>query len=76
MSRAHWHLVRAIRAGHGDPVYHRGSAEIAGASTDLVLVRRHGRLHLLARDPRDGSRLAPSPYEDQDVPDVLVGLLA
>jgi hypothetical protein len=54
----------------------QGSAEIAGDSTDLVLVRRHGRLHLLARDPQDRSRLVPSPHEDSDVPDVLAGLLS
>lgn len=53
----------------------QGSAEIAGASSDLVVVRHDGRLHLFSRDPADQARLVPIPDDDQDVPDLLVSLL-
>ncbi|MFJ5222491.1 hypothetical protein [Streptomyces sp. NPDC088400] len=54
----------------------RGSAETAGASTDLVLARHDGRLHLLSRDPDDKERLVPSRAEGKDgVRDRLVSLL-
>jgi hypothetical protein len=53
----------------------QGSAEIAGASTDLVLARHDGRLHLFSRDPDNRARLAPSPREGKDVHDTLAGLL-
>lgn len=52
-----------------------GSAEIAGSSTDLVLARRHGELHVFARDPHDQTKLTPSPHGDNDVHDMLVELL-
>ena len=54
----------------------QGSAETAGASTDLVLARHDGRLHLLSRDPDDKERLVPSRAEGKDgVRDRLVSLL-
>ena len=54
----------------------RGSAEIAGASTDLILARHHGRLHLFSRDPENQARLVPSPRDGKDVEDTLAELLA
>jgi hypothetical protein len=54
----------------------QGSAEIAGASTDLVLARHHGRLHLFSRDPRDPATLVPSQWKGGNVHDSLAGLLA
>jgi hypothetical protein len=54
----------------------QGSAETAGATTDLVLARRDDRLHVLARDPSDRSRLIPSPEREKELPAVLTGLLA
>jgi hypothetical protein len=54
----------------------QGSAETAGTSTDLVLARHEGRLHLLSRDTGDGGRLVPSRAEGRDgVHDRLEGLL-
>jgi hypothetical protein len=55
----------------------RGSAEVADASTDLVLARTAGRLHVLARDPHDRARLIPSRAEGRgdDVDDRLTELL-
>jgi hypothetical protein len=53
-----------------------GSAEIAGASTDLVLARREGRLHVFHRDPGDHGRLVPGTPEGKDVRDTLVSLLS
>jgi hypothetical protein len=52
-----------------------GSAEIAGASTDLVLARHEGRLHVFHRDPDDHGQLVPGTPEGKDVPDTLVSLL-
>jgi hypothetical protein len=54
----------------------QGSAEIAGASTDLILAHRHGRLHLFSRDPNDKDKLVPSPRQDKDIRDTLADLLA
>jgi hypothetical protein len=55
----------------------QGSAEVADTSTDLVLARSDGRLHVLSRDPRDRERLVPSRAEGrEDVDDRLVDLLA
>jgi hypothetical protein len=54
----------------------QGSAEIAGASTDLILARHHGRLHLFSRDPHDPAKLVPSPWSDGNVHDTLARLLA
>ena len=53
-----------------------GSAEIAGASTDLVLARREGRLHVFHRDPGDHGQLVPGTPEGKDVRDTLVSLLS
>ncbi|MEW1860832.1 collagen-like protein [Streptomyces sp. NPDC088194] len=53
-----------------------GSAEIAGASTDLVLARKGGRLHLLTRDPAHDDKLEPKPVSGKDeIRDRLVSLL-
>jgi hypothetical protein len=52
-----------------------GSAETAGTTTDLVLARQHDRLHVLTRDQSDRSKLVPSPRRDQEVRDLLTGLL-
>ncbi|MCH6161307.1 hypothetical protein [Streptomyces marispadix] len=55
----------------------QGSAEVADASTDLVLARTDGRLHILARDPGDRDRLVPSRAAGRgdDVDDRLTELL-
>ncbi|MEV4994700.1 hypothetical protein [Streptomyces niveus] len=56
-----------------------GSAETAGTSTDLVLARNDGRLHVLSRDPARRERLVPAPEGGRDrdgVRDRLVDLLA
>ena len=52
-----------------------GSAEIAGASTDLVLARHQGRLHVFHRDPDDQGKLAAGTPGGKDVRATLVGLL-
>ena len=52
-----------------------GSAEIAGASTDLVLARHQGRLHVFHRDPDDQGKLAAGTPDGQDVRATLVDLL-
>ncbi len=54
----------------------QGSTETAGVSTDLVLARRDGRLHIFARDPGDRGRLVPRPGDGTDVPGMVTGLLA
>jgi hypothetical protein len=55
----------------------KGSAEIAGESTDLVLARHDGRLHVLSRDREDRDRLVPVLLEGKDaVRDRLAGLLS
>ncbi len=52
-----------------------GSAEIAGDSTDLVLARRDGRLHVFQRDPADRGRLVPSPPDGRNIRETLASLL-
>jgi hypothetical protein len=52
-----------------------GSAETGGESTDLVLARRQGRLHLFARDPQDRAKLVPRQWNGGNVHDRLAGLL-
>ncbi|MEZ0069345.1 hypothetical protein ABIA32_005389 [Streptacidiphilus sp. MAP12-20] len=52
-----------------------GSAEIAGASTDLVLARHDGRLHAFARDPQQRTRLTPAPGRRKDLRDTVAALL-
>lgn len=55
----------------------QGSAEIAGESTDLVLARTDGRLHLLTRDPDSPERLVRTGDQGRDaVHDRISGLLA
>ena len=53
----------------------QGSAEIAGATADLVLARHDGRLHILTRDPEDRDRLIPRPADGKDIRDTLTELL-
>lgn len=53
----------------------RGSAEIAGASIDLILARHDGRLSLFSRDPHDRAALVPRPPDGKGVHDTLVDLL-
>ena len=53
----------------------QGSAEIAGHSTDLILARHQGRLHLFSRDPDNRAKLVPSPEDGKNVRDTLVDLL-
>lgn len=43
-----------------------GSAETAGTSTDLILARNDGRLHVLSRDPQQRERLVPAPEDGRD----------
>ncbi len=54
----------------------QGSAETAGDTTDLVLARQGDRLHVLARDQSDRSRLVPHPQRDKEVPGLLTDLLS
>jgi hypothetical protein len=53
-----------------------GSAEIAGESTDLILARHNGRLHVFHRDPDDHGTLAPGTPGGKDVHDTLADLLS
>jgi L-amino acid N-acyltransferase YncA len=53
-----------------------GSAEIAGDSTDLVLARHDGRLHVFHRDPDDHGTLLSGTPGGKDVHDTLADLLA
>lgn len=54
----------------------QGSAEIAAGSSDLVLARSDGTLHVFGRDPAGGAALVPRPLGDKDVRGTLAGLLA
>jgi hypothetical protein len=53
----------------------QGSAEIAGASTDLILARHHGRLLLFSRDEHNPAKLVPCPWKGSNVHDTVAGLL-
>jgi hypothetical protein len=53
-----------------------GSAETAGASTDVILARRDGELHEFRRDPAATDRLIPGPRDGKDVRDALNNLLS
>ena len=53
----------------------QGSAEVAGTSTDLILARHDGRLHVFSRDPGNRAKLVPSPRDGKDVDDTLAELL-
>jgi hypothetical protein len=44
----------------------QGSAEIAGESTDMILARNDGRLHVLSRDPQDPERLRADGTKGKD----------
>ncbi len=54
----------------------QGSAEIADASTDLVLARHTDQLHILTRDPDDPAKLTPGPRDGADLRETLAALLA
>jgi hypothetical protein len=58
------------------PYTTEGSAEVAGESTDLVLARHDGRLHVFHRDPVDHGALVPGTPEGKDVRGTLTDLLA
>jgi hypothetical protein len=53
----------------------QGTAEVAGASTDLILARHHGGLHLFSRDQRNPAKLVPSQWNGGNVRDRLADLL-
>lgn len=53
----------------------QGSAELAGASTDLIFARRGGKLHRFSRDGRDPAKLVPERWEGRNVHDTLADLL-
>jgi len=53
----------------------QGSAEVAGASTDLILARHDGRLHLLTRDPDDRAKLIPGPHDGKEIRKSVADLL-
>ena len=54
----------------------KGSTEIAGASSDLILARHDGRLHVFGRDTGHTQRLVSRPLGGKDVRGTLAGLLA
>jgi hypothetical protein len=54
----------------------QGSAEIAGASTDLVLARQGGQLHAFSRDSGEAGELMPGALDGRDLAEALGGLLA
>lgn len=54
----------------------QGSAETAEASSDLVLARHDGRLHVFARDRADTASLVPRPRDGKNVRHTLADLLA
>ena len=54
----------------------QGSAEIAGASVDLVLAHEGGRLHVLGRDRHDPTSLVFAPADGKDVRSMISDLLA
>jgi hypothetical protein len=54
----------------------QGSAEVADASTDLILARHKGRLHILTRDSHDRAKLIPGPHDSEDIRETLTALLA
>jgi hypothetical protein len=53
----------------------QGSAEIAGISTDLILARHKGRLHVFSREPADRATLVPRPLDGKDVRETLTLML-
>ena len=53
-----------------------GSAETASSSTDLILARNEGRLHVFGRSAGDPAALVPRQLGDKNVRETLAGLLA
>jgi hypothetical protein len=53
----------------------QGSAEIAGASTDLILARHDGRLHVFSRESADRAALVPRPIDGKGVRETLTLML-
>jgi hypothetical protein len=53
-----------------------GSTETAGTSTDLILVRQDGKLHVLAPAADDRNRLEPASLTGDGVAETLAHLLA
>jgi hypothetical protein len=53
-----------------------GPAEIAGASTDLVLASQSGRVYAFGRDTRDRSTLVVHPWGARDVRETVAAMLA
>ena len=53
----------------------QGSAEIAGASTDLILARHNGRVHVFSRDPLNRAKLVSARRDARDIRGMLADLL-
>jgi hypothetical protein len=53
-----------------------GSAEIAGASTDLILASHSGQVYAFGRDTRDRSTLVVYPWGGRDVRATVAAMLA
>jgi hypothetical protein len=53
----------------------QGSAEIAGASTDLILARQGGKLHAFRRESAGRAALVPRPRDGKDVRETLTLML-
>jgi hypothetical protein len=58
-----------------DAITTQGSAEIAGASTDLILARHNGRVHAFSRDPLNRAKLVSGRRDGKDIRDMLADLL-
>lgn len=54
----------------------QGSAEIAKASSDLILARHDGQLHVFGRAPANTARLVSHPLGGKNIRDTLADLLA
>ena len=54
----------------------RGSAETAGATTDLLLAQRDDDLHTFIRDPADRQRMLAQPLAAGTVRDTVAGLVS
>ena len=54
----------------------QGSAEIANASSDLILARHDDRLHVFGRHPDNAARLVSRPLGGKDLRETLADLLA
>jgi hypothetical protein len=54
----------------------QGSAETAGATTDLLLAQREDDLHSFARDPADHQRLVAQPLAADTVRDTVAKLVS